>query len=170
MLVCFINTNRYRDIFTFNKCYFFRADHVTRAQFLCCCEATGRVHLKCDGTRWRTGREVKGKVANGVGIQYSSHYLGTWCIQHYYRDAHTSAAGSRLNWRPRRLKWTRLFRRKKKSAVCACAISFQLSSTTCSPSSRAAAVAVLSEASPEHAARRHAQGSWCLAVVHVTTP
>ena len=39
----------------------------------------------CDGTRWRTGGEVKGKVANGVGSQYPSHYLGTRCIQHYYR-------------------------------------------------------------------------------------
>jgi hypothetical protein len=44
-----------------------------------------RVQLKCDGTRWRTGGEVKGKLADGVGSQYSSHYLGTWCIQHYYR-------------------------------------------------------------------------------------
>ena len=44
-----------------------------------------RVQLKCDGTRWRTVGEVKGKLANGVGSQYSSHYLGTWCIQHYYR-------------------------------------------------------------------------------------
>ena len=31
------------------------------------------------------GGEVEGKLANGVGSQYSSHYLGTWCIQHYYR-------------------------------------------------------------------------------------
>jgi hypothetical protein len=45
----------------------------------------GRVQLKCDGTRRRTGGEVKGKLANWVGSQYSSHYLGTWCIQHYYR-------------------------------------------------------------------------------------
>ena len=45
-----------------------------------------RVQLKCDGTRWRTGGEVKGKLANGVGSQYTSHYLGTWCIQHYYRS------------------------------------------------------------------------------------
>jgi hypothetical protein len=29
--------------------------------------------------------EVKGKLANGVGSQYSSRYFGTWCIQHYYR-------------------------------------------------------------------------------------
>jgi len=44
-----------------------------------------KVQLKCDGTRWRTGGEVKWKLANGVGSQYPSHYLGTWCIQHYYR-------------------------------------------------------------------------------------
>jgi hypothetical protein len=43
-----------------------------------------RVQIKCDCTRWRTGGEVKGKLTNGVGIQYTSHYLGTWCIQHYY--------------------------------------------------------------------------------------
>jgi hypothetical protein len=30
-------------------------------------------------------------------------------------DAHTSAASSRLNWRPRRFKWTRPFRWKMKS-------------------------------------------------------
>ena len=41
-------------------------------------------------------------------------------------DAHTSAASSRLNWRPRRFKWTRPFRRKTKSGFCACAITFQL--------------------------------------------
>jgi hypothetical protein len=41
--------------------------------------------LECDGTRPRTGGEVKGKLANAVGNQYPSHYLGTCCIQHYYR-------------------------------------------------------------------------------------
>ena len=46
-----------------------------------CC----RLQLKCDDTRWRTGGEVKGKLANGVGSQYASHYLGTWFIEHYYR-------------------------------------------------------------------------------------
>jgi hypothetical protein len=44
-------------------------------------------------------------------------------------DAHTSAASSRLNWRPRRFKWTRPFRRKTKSGFCACAITFQMQST-----------------------------------------
>ena len=45
-------------------------------------------------------------------------------------DAHTSAASSRLNWCPRRFKWTRPFRRRKKSGFCACAITFQTQSTT----------------------------------------
>jgi len=44
-------------------------------------------------------------------------------------DVHTSAASSRLNWRPRRFKWNRLFCRKTKSGFCACAITFQLAST-----------------------------------------
>jgi len=44
-------------------------------------------------------------------------------------DAHTSAASSRLNWRPRRFKWTSPFRLKTRSGFCACAITFQLAST-----------------------------------------
>ena len=44
-------------------------------------------------------------------------------------DVHTSAASSRLNWRPRRFKWTRPFRLKTKSGFCACAIAFQTQST-----------------------------------------
>jgi hypothetical protein len=45
-------------------------------------------------------------------------------------DAHTSAASSRLNWHPRRFKWTHQFRRKTKSAFRACAITFQTQSTS----------------------------------------
>jgi hypothetical protein len=44
-----------------------------------------RVQLKYDGTRWRTGGELKGKLANELGSQYPSHYLRTRCIQHCYR-------------------------------------------------------------------------------------
>jgi len=44
-------------------------------------------------------------------------------------DAHTSASISRLNWRPCRFKWTRPFRRKTTSCLCACAITFQTQST-----------------------------------------
>jgi hypothetical protein len=64
------------------------------------CWQGGRVQLKRDGAWWRTGGEVKGKLANGVGSQYSSHYLGTWCIQHNYRwraDDWTEAPDD-LNW------------------------------------------------------------------------
>jgi hypothetical protein len=44
-------------------------------------------------------------------------------------EAHTSAASRRLNWRPCRFKWTRPYRRKKKSGFCVCAITFQTQST-----------------------------------------
>jgi len=44
-------------------------------------------------------------------------------------DAHTSAASSRLNWRPCRFQWTRPFRRKAKFGFCACANTFQMQST-----------------------------------------
>jgi len=44
-------------------------------------------------------------------------------------DEHTSAASSRLNWCPRRFKWTRPFCRKTKYGFCACAITFQTQST-----------------------------------------
>jgi len=46
-------------------------------------------------------------------------------------DAHTSTASSRLNWRPHRFKWTRPFRRKKKSGFCDCAVTFQTQSIWC---------------------------------------
>jgi hypothetical protein len=45
-------------------------------------------------------------------------------------DAHTSAASSRMNWRTRRFKWTRPFRRKTKSGCCVCAITLQTQSST----------------------------------------
>ena len=44
-------------------------------------------------------------------------------------DAHNSAASSRMNWRPRRFKWARPFRRNKKSSFWARAITFQTQST-----------------------------------------
>jgi len=36
-------------------------------------------HSDARDVKWR------GKLTNGVGSQYPSHYLGTWRIQHYYR-------------------------------------------------------------------------------------
>jgi hypothetical protein len=51
-------------------------------------------------------------------------------VQTLQADVHGSPASSRLNWHPRRFKWTRPFRRKTKSGLCACAITFQTQSTT----------------------------------------
>ena len=76
---------------------------------LCC-----RLQLKCDGTRWRTGGEMKGKLADGLGSQYPSHYLGTRCIQHYYRWCRTPRLPA-VDWTDAptgRFKWTRQFRAK----------------------------------------------------------
>ena len=89
-----------------------------------------RLQLKCDGIRWRTGGEVKGKLANRVGSWYPAHYLGTRCIQHYYHwCAHPRLSVADWTEAPRRFKWTRPFRLKTKSGFLACAITFQQSST-----------------------------------------
>ena len=88
-----------------------------------------RVRLKPDGTRRLMGGEVKGKLANGVGSQYSHTTSERGVSSITNADARTSAASSRLNLRPRRFKWTRPFRRKTKSGFCACAITFQTHST-----------------------------------------
>ena len=45
-------------------------------------------------------------------------------------DARASAVSSRLNWHPRRFRWTCPFRRKTKYGFCACAITFKLASHT----------------------------------------
>jgi hypothetical protein len=45
-------------------------------------------------------------------------------------DARTSAASSRLNWRPHWFKWNCPFRWKTKSGFCVCAITFKLASST----------------------------------------
>jgi hypothetical protein len=100
------------------------------ASFYAFTDCRGRLQLKCDGTRWRTGGEVKGKLANGV-VASTLHTTSEHGVSSITTaDAHTSAASSRLNWRPRRFKWARPFRRKTKSGFCACAITFQTQSTT----------------------------------------
>jgi len=62
---------------------------------------------------WHTvthGRASEGKLANAVGSQYPSHYLGTWCIQHYYSwCAHLGCQQSTELTPPGRFKWTRPF-------------------------------------------------------------
>jgi len=94
-----------------------------------CLVSWGWLQLKCDGTWWRTGGEVKEKLANVVGSLHTSLEYGVSSITTITTaGAHTSAASSRLNWRPCRFKWTRPFRLKTKSGFCMCAITFQLAS------------------------------------------
>ena len=50
-----------------------------------------------DGTRWRTGGEVKGKYTNGMGSQQSRTVSEDGLSSVTTADAHTSAASSRLN-------------------------------------------------------------------------
>ena len=47
---------------------------------------TADVHNSAVSSRlnWRTPEDLNG-LANAVGSQYPSHYLRTWCMQHYYR-------------------------------------------------------------------------------------
>jgi len=56
-----------------------------------------RVETESDGTRRRTGGEVKGKEANGVGSQQSCTASESSLSSITTADAHTSAASSRLN-------------------------------------------------------------------------
>jgi len=93
-------------------------------------QLSSRVQLKCEGTRWRTGGEVKGVNWRMEGVASTLHTTSEHGVSSITTaDAHTSAASSRLNWSPRRFKWTRPFRHKTKSGFCACAITFQLAST-----------------------------------------
>ena len=87
-------------------------------------ESSWNVMAHCDTRegKWRGNWRME------WGSQYSSHYLGTSSIT--TADAHTSAANSRLNWRPRWFKWTRPFRRERKSGFSSCAITFPLASKT----------------------------------------
>ena len=89
-----------------------------------------RVQLKRDGTRWRTGGKWRGywRMECLSSTLHTTTEHGVSSITTV--DAHTSAASSRLNWRPSRFKWTRPFRRKTKSGFCACAITFQTQSDT----------------------------------------
>ena len=92
---------------------------------------SSRARSEPGGTRWRTGGEVKGKLANGVGSQYSHATSERGLSSITQADAHTSATSSRLNWRPHRFKWTRPFRGKTKYGFCACTITFR-TNYTCS--------------------------------------
>jgi hypothetical protein len=110
---------------------------------LCCCPAyvcQGFIVPCCVctflGSSWSVmahGDARSGKCRGNWRMEWVASTLHTaseHCISSITTaDAHTSAASSRPNWRPRRFKLTRPFRRNTKSGFCACTITFQTQST-----------------------------------------
>ena len=77
------------------------------------------------------GGGVKGKLANGVGSQYTHATSERGISSITKADAHALAASSRLNWRPPTdLNGLVRFGGKTKSGFCACAITFRTNYTT----------------------------------------
>jgi hypothetical protein len=103
-----------------------------------------RKDQSCDVIRYNMAVESSWNVM-AHGDAWEGKWRGTWRMEWVVStlhttsehgissittaDAHNSADSSRLNWRPRRFKLTRPFRRKTKSVFCACAITFQTQST-----------------------------------------
>ena len=77
--------------------------------------------------KWRGKRRMEW-VAKQASV-----WLGTVhpvLLQSFSANPHSKKASTRLNWHPRRYKWTRPFRWKTESGFCACAITFRLHSNT----------------------------------------
>jgi hypothetical protein len=95
--------------------------------------SASRVQLKCGDARkekWRGNWQI-------VGVASTLHTTSEHGVSSITTaDAHTSVAGSRLNWRTCRFKCTRPFRRKTISGFCACAIAFQTQSNDHSVSTK----------------------------------
>jgi hypothetical protein len=70
----------------------------------------GRLQLKCDGAHDARGRG-NWRMEWVASTLHTTSERGVSIIT--TADTHTSAASSRLNWRPRRFKWTRPFRRRQ---------------------------------------------------------
>ena len=119
------------ETFTFTFTFYWTIDKCDWTQQCCLRVTVCRVQLKCDGTRWRKEGKWRGNwrmdwVASTLHTT-SDHGVSSITTA----DANTSAASSRLKWRPRRFKWTRPFRRKTKSVFfCACGITFQTQSSS----------------------------------------
>ena len=84
------------------------------------------VHSDAREEKWRGKRRMEWVA------KQSSVWLGTVhpvLLQSFSPDPHSKKAHTRLNWHPRRYKWTRPFRWKTESGFCACAVTFRFHST-----------------------------------------
>jgi len=110
----------------------FSRTHKPMFPYCCQCRLSVRLFNAVVEASWNVmahGDARKGKWRGNWRMEWVATILHT-TSSITTTDAHTSAASIRLNWRPRRFKWTRPFRRKTKSGFCACAIVFQLASST----------------------------------------
>ena len=89
-----------------------------------------RARSEPGGTRWRTGGEVKGELANGVGSQYNSNLPRNVVCPALLKLMCTPRLPA-VDWTdaPTDLNGLRPFRGKTKSGFCACAITFRTSYT-----------------------------------------
>ena len=83
-------------------------------------------HGDARGEKWRGNNRMEWVTSKRH--MTAEHRLAR-AVQTLQADVHSSPASSRMNWRPRRFKWNRTFRRKTKSGFCACATTFQTLST-----------------------------------------
>jgi hypothetical protein len=84
-------------------------------------------HVDAREEKWRGNKRMEWVTSKRH--MTAEHRLAR-TIQTLHADVHSSPASSRLNWRPCQFKWTRPFRWKTKSGFCACAITFQMQSTS----------------------------------------
>jgi len=82
--------------------------------------------------KWRENKRMEWVTSKR---HMTAEHRLAWAVQTLQADVHSSPASSRLNWRPRQFKWTCQFCRKTKSNFCACAITFQMQSSTSEPES-----------------------------------
>ena len=89
--------------------------------FMVCVDSSWNVMAHGDAReeKWRGSKRMEWVTSRRH--MTAEHRLAR-AVKSLQADVHSSAACSRLNWCPRRFKWTRPFRRKTKSGFCACVI------------------------------------------------
>jgi hypothetical protein len=102
-------------------------------QFLVCPYSLRRVDYVWNVMAHGDAREEKWRGNWRMEWVTSKHHIAAEhklarAVQTLQADVYSSPASSRLNWFPRRFKWTRPLRRKKKSGFCARVITFQTQS------------------------------------------
>ena len=83
-------------------------------------------HGDAQEEKWRGKRRMEWVA------KQASFWLGTVhpvLLQSFSADPHSKKASTRMNWHPRRYKWTRPFHWKTESGFCACAVTIRFHST-----------------------------------------